>query len=281
MIVEIPTDRIDLRADARLIDGATVSGLVESISEVGLINPIRVRAAGDRWELIAGAHRLAACKQLGLAVIDAVVVDDDDLRAELAMIDENLCRAELSPADRAGQTARRKVIYLELHPETAQHVAGGKGNATTDDLSVVPSFADATAALTGADARTVRRDAERGEKVAPSVLELIRGTALDTGVYLDKLKRMSGGDQMIAAKRDLAHVRAQARSKKKPSTSSSRVQADVKSRAAKEVADMIAEHVPGEWWDAIKSNLYAAGARNIADALTNITGEAIMDRRYA
>ena len=48
----------------------------------------------------------------------------------------------------------------------------------------------------------------------------------------------------------------------------------------KEVAEMIAEHVPGEWWDAIKSNLYAAGASNIANALTNITGEAVMDRRY-
>ena len=60
----------------------------------------------------------------------------------------------------------------------------------------------------------------------------------------------------------------------------SRIDADVKDRAANEVANMIAEHVPGEWWDAIKSNLYAAGASNIANALTNITGQSIMDRRY-
>lgn len=204
MIVEIPTDRIDLRADARSIDGATVSGLVESISEVGLINPIRVRAAGDRWELIAGAHRLAACKQLGLAVIDAVVVEDNDLRAELAMIDENLCRAELSPADRAGQTARRKVIYLELHPET-----GHGGDRKSDQVanSATRSFVEETAAVSGAATRTVRLDAERGNKIVPSVLAMIKGTALDTGAYLDKLKKMSGGDQMIAAKRDLANER--------------------------------------------------------------------------
>lgn len=35
------------------------------------------------------------------------------------MIDENLCRAEMSPAKRASQTARRKAIYIELHPETS------------------------------------------------------------------------------------------------------------------------------------------------------------------
>lgn len=70
-------------------------------------------------------------------------------------------------SDRARQTARRKAIYLELHPETAAHVAGGKGNATADNLSAVPSFAAETAAATGKDERTVRRDAERGEKVVP------------------------------------------------------------------------------------------------------------------
>ena len=51
------------------------------------------------------------------------VVTDDDLHAELAMIDENLCRAELSPAERAKQTARRKAIYLIWHPETDQGLA--------------------------------------------------------------------------------------------------------------------------------------------------------------
>lgn len=212
MIVELPTDRIDLRADARSIDGATVSGLVESISEVGLINPIRVRAVGDRWELIAGAHRLAACKQLGLAVIDAVVVEDDDLRAELAMIDENLCRAELSPADRAGQTARRKTIYEALHPTTvhgANLEGAGVANFATPEAE---RFTSATAKVTGQSERAVQLHAERGNKIVPSVLAMIKGTTLDTGTYLDKLKKMSGGDQMQAAKRDLAHERQKAKS---------------------------------------------------------------------
>ena len=276
MIRDLPTDQIDIRSDARSIDEATVTGLAESIAEVGLINPIRVRATGDRWEVIAGAHRLSAIRQLGLTDVQAIVVTDDDLHAELAMIDENLCRAELSPSDRARQTARRKAIYLELHPETGH--GGDRKSDKVDNLST-RSFADETAAVTGADARSVRRDAERGEKIIDDAMDLIRGTHLDTGVYLDKIKKLSPSEQVYAVKRDLAWHQSQEREKARDAKAS-KIQADVKARAAREVAEMIAEHIPGEWWDAIKSNLSAAGAKNVADALTNITGEAIMDRRY-
>lgn len=272
MIRELPINQIHARSDARAIDEATVGGLAESIGTVGLINPIRVRAFGDQWEVIAGMHRLAACKRLGLVDITADIIESDDLHAELAMIDENLCRAELSPSDRAKQTARRKAIYIELHPETAH----GKASPSKDDN--LSSFADETAKAIGKDKRTVQRDAERGEKVIDEVIDLIRDTKLDTGTYLDKLKRLTPNDQVAAAKRDLARLRQDEREAAQR-RASNKVQTDIKSRAAKEVAEMIAEHVPGEWWDAIKSNLYAAGAKNVADALTNITGQSIMDGR--
>lgn len=276
--MDLPIERISLRPDARAINADAVSGLVDSIGTVGLINPIRVRAAGDGWEVIAGAHRLEACKRLGLAEVECDVVEDDDLHAELAMIDENLCRAELSPSDRASQTARRKAIYLELHPETARGVAGAE--AKHGRASENFSFASETARTTGQSERVVQLHAERGEKVIPEVLEMIRGTKLDTGSFMDRIKNLPPNEQVKAATRDLAFLKSQEREASKNATRS-KIDADVKARAAKEVADIIAEHVPGEWWDAVKSNLYAAGASNIANALTNITGEAIMDRRHA
>lgn len=124
------------------------------------------------------------------------------------MIDENLCRAELSPADRASQTARRKAIYLELHPETAQHVSGGmaRQGAASDNLS----FAAATADAIGKTERTVQRDAERGEKVCEPALALVRGTALDTETYLDRLKRVEPGEQVETVNRALAGIARQA-----------------------------------------------------------------------
>lgn len=274
MITSLPLDHIDRRSDARALDEGTVNGLVESIGNVGLINAIRVRADGGRYELIAGAHRHEACRRLGLVDIDCIVVMDDDLHAELAMIDENLMRAELKPAERAAQTARRKAIYIEMHPETAAGVAGAdaRWNAT-DNLSTA-SFAADTAKAIGKDERTVRRDAERGEKVIPEALELIRDTALDKGSYLDRIKRLSPSEQMHAVKRDLAFERSKERDKE-ATRRQAKINADVKACAAREVAEMLAHHVPAEWWDGLKANLYAAGASNIANELVNIVGDAL------
>ena len=76
-------------------------------------------------------------------------------------------------------------------------MAGGVAkNSAADKLSAAPSFAAATAAITGADARTVRRDAERGEKVADEALDLIQGTALDTGHIRNRVYWVDIGEEM-------------------------------------------------------------------------------------
>lgn len=207
MIRSLPIQSIVRRPDVRPLNVDAVSSLSESIASVGLINPIRVRAISDGWEVIAGSHRLEACKLLGLSEIECITVSDDDLHAELAMIDENLMRAELSASERAQQTARRKAIYLELHPETA-HGANLEGAGVAKLASPeTPSFSAATAAATGSSERAVRRDAERGEKVIPEVISMIAGTKLDTGTYLDRIKNLSPNDQVTAAKRDLSALR--------------------------------------------------------------------------
>lgn len=210
-IKHLPIELLHRRADARPLNDAVLAGLSESIETIGLVNPIRVRKSGAGYEVIAGSHRFAACDLADMREIPCIVVKDDDLHAEMAMIDENLCRAELSPSDRARQTARRKAIYLQLHPETA-HGANLEGAGVAKSATPeTPAFAKTTAAVTGQSERTVRLDAERGEKVIEEVLAMIRDTKLDTGTYLDKLKKMPPNEQVHAAKRDLAHLREQER----------------------------------------------------------------------
>lgn len=203
----LAVDMLHRRKDARPLNDAILPSLCDSIEEIGVVNPIRVRRDGDGYEVIAGAHRFAACDLIGLRQVPCIIVDDDDLHAELAMIDENLMRAELSASERASSTARRKAIYLELHPETAEHGnVGGPGGQFV--RTGTPSFAAETARATGKDERTIRRDAERGEKVVPEAMNKIAGTKLDTGAYLDRIKNLPPDEQVKAVERDVVAPRA-------------------------------------------------------------------------
>ena len=268
----------------RDLDPAQVKALAESIEEVGMLNPITVYPREiirngqpvEGYGLVAGAHRLEAVKSLGWQEVPAIVVDLDDHDRVIAECDENLCGSKLTASEQAMFTAKRKDAYLAKHPETA-HGGDRKSNPQDEDLNRAPSFANATAERTGVSRQTVERNAERGEKVTPAALAMVKGTSLDTGAFLDKLKKIKPENQCEYVQRKLDSL-----NKPKPATketgNKSKIDADVKSRAAKEAAEIIAGHVPGEWWDAIKANLYSAGARNIADAFTNITGESLMDK---
>lgn len=59
-------------------------------------------------------------------------------------------------------------------------------------------FASDTAAKTGQDKRTINRAVARGEKIAPDVLQSVKGTKLDTGTSLDKLAKLPVPEQRRA-----------------------------------------------------------------------------------
>ncbi len=187
---DIAVARCRVNAAAREVRPIHVETLARSIAAIGLIQPISVRRVGEDFEVIAGIHRLMAFRQLGRSHIPALVRDADDLHAELALIDENLIRNELSPAERARAIARRKAIWDALHPDTRAHVAGGKARhrPASDNLS----FAASTAHATGKNRRTVERDAHRGAALGEETLKAVTGTSLDSGDELDALARLAG-----------------------------------------------------------------------------------------
>jgi rubrerythrin len=129
---------------------------------------------------------------------------------DLSMIDENLCRNELSPAERATQTARRKVIYEELHPGAKAGKVSANARWHADE-KLAPAFSTETAKATNQSERIVQLNVERGTEVIGEVMQMISGTKLDTGTYLDKLKRLTPNEQVTAAKRDLAQEKAKER----------------------------------------------------------------------
>src|ERR1043165_4450783 len=80
--------------------------LIDSIRQHGIIQPLIVRQAGPRFELIAGERRWRAAQEIGLATVPAIIRSANDLEVlELSLI-ENLQRADLNPIEEAQGYAR-------------------------------------------------------------------------------------------------------------------------------------------------------------------------------
>jgi len=74
--------------------------LVESIKEIGLLQPIIVRSNNtENFEVIAGNRRFSACKKLGFRKIPCNIVELDDKKAFEVSIIENVQRHTLNPID--------------------------------------------------------------------------------------------------------------------------------------------------------------------------------------
>ncbi|MDN5763319.1 MAG: ParB/RepB/Spo0J family partition protein [Microlunatus sp.] len=101
---EIALDAItpNPRQPRTAFDEDAMAELVDSIGEVGLLQPVVVRPLGhDRFELVMGERRWRACQQAGLQVIPAIVRETEthDLLRDALL--ENLHRAQLNPLEEA------------------------------------------------------------------------------------------------------------------------------------------------------------------------------------
>lgn len=198
--VMLPVARCVHSPTQRPIQPVKVEILKRSIPVIGLRHPINVRklANGD-FEIRGGGHRHAAFTELGRELIPGFIREDDDLHAELAEIDENLCRNELTPAERDLAIARRKAVYELLHPETV-HGATGRGRPKTDanrvandgDSIAPPAerFTKATSSDVGLAERTIQRAVSRVESLGSETVAKIVGSSLDRGDEMDALAKL-------------------------------------------------------------------------------------------
>jgi len=84
-----------------IVDDGALAELTASLGEHGLVQPIVVRARGDRYQLIAGQRRLAAARRLGWAKLPVRVLDVDDRQMSEIAIVENLQRRDLDALEKA------------------------------------------------------------------------------------------------------------------------------------------------------------------------------------
>lgn len=112
----------------RTFEDAQLRELADSIRSEGLMQPIVVRAAGSKFQLIAGERRFRACQLLGLKVIPARVVEAGDASAAVMTLIENLQRADLNPIEEALGFASLLHDFSLTQEATAERV--GKARAS-------------------------------------------------------------------------------------------------------------------------------------------------------
>lgn len=106
-----------------VVDDAALEELADSLREHGLVQPIVVRARGDRYQLIAGQRRLAAARRLGWETVAARVLEVDDRQmAEIAIV-ENLQRRDLDALEKAASFKHYLATWQCTQEELAKRLS--------------------------------------------------------------------------------------------------------------------------------------------------------------
>lgn len=123
-------------------DEEGLGALADSIREVGLLQPVLVRPAGDGYELVAGERRWRAAHRAGLQVIPAIVRQTEDRRALQAALVENLQRDDLNPLEEASAYQQMIEDFSMTHEQVATTI--GKSRAAVSNtlrlLQLPPSI---------------------------------------------------------------------------------------------------------------------------------------------
>ncbi len=152
-----------------------VGALKKSLESVGLIHPVTINGDG---ELLAGARRFQAARELGWDEIPVQVVERGTLEQELISIDENLVRAPLNSLELERYLNRGREIYEQLNPEANKVDLSSeelKGEARQEKKEIEEqdesSFAAVTAEKTGLSKSIIRSAIKRDELAADVVKE--------------------------------------------------------------------------------------------------------------
>ena len=197
--MRIPISKIRVNPGRRDTKPRNVEELARSLKAVGLINPITVTQDNT---LIAGLHRLEAAKLLGWTEIECTISSAEGIQAELAEIDENFVRADLSHRELGDLLLRRKALYETLHPETQQGRRNGQ-TVKNDNLTCLETkpFSQDTADKMGVSRRTVERLVQTAANLTPEAKAVMRNA--DDKITRDaalKISRLPPDQQTKAAK---------------------------------------------------------------------------------
>jgi ParB family chromosome partitioning protein len=197
----LPVDDVIVPPRLREVDPAHVDFIAESWRKNGQMVPIEVgdRDASGKYQIVAGAHRLAAARLLGERTIQAFIMSGLTVdEARLREVEENLVRHDLTEMDRAVFIAEWKKIYLAV---TGALRPGRPSKKIRTTMAQFPlPFGEAVRERLNLSKRTINRAVRRADAIQPDVRKTISGTWLaDHGLQLDALANLDPDTQRRVA----------------------------------------------------------------------------------
>jgi ParB family transcriptional regulator, chromosome partitioning protein len=129
-LIEVPIDQIDPNPvqPREVFHADRLQELAQSIRANGILQPLLLRPAGDRFQLVAGERRWRAARLAGMERVPAIVQElEDDRLLEVSLI-ENLQREDLNPVEAARGFDHLQRDFKLSHEEIGKRT--GKDRAT-------------------------------------------------------------------------------------------------------------------------------------------------------
>ncbi len=224
----VAIDKIRVGLNRRPVKPQKVTELIGSIKANGLLNPITL---DQNFNLIAGLHRLTACKMLGLDRIECNIITCKDAEhARLAEIDENLIRSELDTLERAELWLERDQILeqMGLRARTGENQYTQKGS---ESISPPAKTTLELAKEVGYTERTFQQGKQIARSIVPEVKQVIKGTPIaKSTTALLKVARAGGEERKSAEKAQKAAKEALAKREQEEAQRQTQIEAEARAR---------------------------------------------------
>jgi len=138
-LVELPIDSLSPNPNQPRVhfDEESLAELAASIREIGVLQPVLARSAGNGlYQLVAGERRWRAARRAGLTSIPAILRNTDDLSSVEQALVENLHRQDLTPLEEAAAYQQLIEDFGLTHEQVSSRV-GKSRSAVTNTLRLM------------------------------------------------------------------------------------------------------------------------------------------------
>ena len=129
VLTDLPIEQIERDPDQPRKDLGDLSGLTESITELGIVQPIIVTVAGyNAYRIVAGERRYTAARAAGLTSIPAIVRSVEEQERLAMQLIENLHRKDLNPFEEAQSYQRLMDEFRFTQKDIAKRLGKTQGS---------------------------------------------------------------------------------------------------------------------------------------------------------